>query len=76
MIELVAGVWGVCPPVKIVKMVRMVWACGWGVGCVCTPSGNGEYGENSENCLGLWLGRGVCTTVKMVKIWFELVTVV
>ena len=32
-----AGGWGVCPPVKIVKMVRMVWACGSGVWGVCVP---------------------------------------
>ena len=49
--------------VKIVKMVKVVCACGWGLGCV-TPS---ENVENDENYLGLWLGKGVCTTVKIVK---------
>ena len=25
---------GVCTSVKIMKMLKMLWACGWGVGCV------------------------------------------
>ena len=52
-------VWAVYPHSK---MVKMVWACGWGVGCVPLPS------ENSENYIGLWLGCGLCTLVKIVKI--------
>ena len=28
---------GLCTLVKIVKMLKMVWACGWGVGCVPKP---------------------------------------
>ena len=44
-----AGMRECVPSVKIEKMVKMVWACGWDEG-VCTPS------ENGENGLGLWLG--------------------
>ena len=25
---------GFIPPVKMVIIVKMVWACGWGVGCI------------------------------------------
>ena len=33
----------------------MVWACGWGGGCV--PLGI----DNGENALGLWVGCELCT---------------
>ena len=60
-----AGMRGCVPPVKIVKMV---WACGWDEG-VCTPSEKGENGENSENCengTGCW-GEGCVSLLTMVK---------
>ena len=44
---------GALPSVKIMKVVKMVWACGSG--------GAVYYGQNSENGLGLWLGCGLCT---------------
>ena len=49
------GLWSVCcePVVKTMKTVRV---CGWGLGCV--PLGS----ENCENCeigFGLWLGCGL-----------------
>ena len=40
--------------VKIVKILEMVWACGWDEG-VFTPS---ENFENGENGLDLWLECG------------------
>ena len=57
-----------CISVKIKKNFENgeIGLCLW-PGCgVCTPNENGENGENSENGY-LWLGRGVCMTVKIVK---------
>ena len=52
---------------KIVKMVKMVWACGWGVGWV-PPVKIVKMVKIVRIVKGLWLLRGVCTTVKIVKI--------
>ena len=54
---------GCVSPVKILKIVKIVWACGWGVGCVPLPlpSQNCENGEHGENGSGLRLGYGLCT---------------
>ena len=61
------GLWlgrGVFRTVKIVKMVRMVWSCGWDVGWVTLPCNNSENGENSWVC---GFGVGWVPTVKIVK---------
>ena len=45
---------GVCPPVEMVKIEKMVWPCGWDEGCVPLV----KIDENSEYGLDLWLGVG------------------
>ena len=48
--------------VKILKIVKLVQACVWGVGFEPLPSENEESSESCEGGLALLLECGLCTT--------------